>query len=163
MMNTPPPAAPEGRLTALVAWVALCFAAAAGGMFFSPDNWYAGLVKPVWQPPAWLFGPVWTVLYILMAVAAWLVWGEGGWRKQGRALGWFLGQWLCNALWTPLFFGLHRPGLALMDMVLLWLALVVTVVLFWRARRTAGILLLPYLAWVSFAAVLNFALWRLNP
>ena len=162
-MNTPPSTVTGRSLSAFAGWMALSFAAALTGVFVTMGEWYNGLVKPAWQPPGWLFGPVWTVLYILMAVAAWLVWSEGGWQKQGGVLGWFMAQWLLNALWTPLFFGLHRPGLALGDIILLWLTLVVTAVQFWRARRTAGMLLLPYLAWVSFAAVLNFALWRLNP
>ncbi len=97
-----------------------------------------------------------------MALAAWLVWREGGWRVQARALGLFLVQWLLNALWTPLFFGLHQPGFAFAEIMLLWLALSATCVRFWRIRRLAGVLLVPYLAWVSFAAFLNFTLWQLN-
>jgi tryptophan-rich sensory protein len=97
-----------------------------------------------------------------MAVAAWLVWREGGWKTQGRALGLFLLQWLLNALWTPLFFGLHRPGLAFAEIVILWLVLAATLASLWRVRKVAGVLLVPYLAWVSFAAVLNFTIWRLN-
>ena len=99
----------------------------------------------------------------MMAVAAWLVWSEGGWRRQRLPLALFCVQWLFNALWTPLFFGMHRTGAALLDIVLLWLTLCVTVLVFFRARRLAGWLLLPYLAWVSFAAFLNFTIWRLNP
>ena len=98
-----------------------------------------------------------------MAVAAWLVWREGGWKWQGLALGIFMIQWLLNALWTPLFFGMHRPGLAFAEIIALWLAITVTLLLFWRARPLAGLLLTPYLAWVSFAAFLNFTIWRLNP
>jgi tryptophan-rich sensory protein len=98
----------------------------------------------------------------MMAVAAWLVWRQGGWKAHRRALILFLLQWLLNALWTPLFFGLHRTGLAFADITALWLILAITVVGFWRVRRMAGMLLLPYLAWVTFAAALNFAIWRLN-
>ena len=127
-----------------------------------PDGWYAALHKPSWNPPAWVFGPAWSLLYILMAVAAWLVWREGGWKTQGRALGLFLLQWLLNALWTPLFFGMHRPGLAFAENVILWLVLAATLASFWRVRKVAGVLLVPYLAWVSFAAALNFTVWRLN-
>ncbi|NOT58574.1 MAG: tryptophan-rich sensory protein [Deltaproteobacteria bacterium] len=151
------------QVFALIAWLALCFAASSTAVFVSVDGWYAGLLKPSWNPPAWLFGPVWTLLYAMMAVAAWLVWREGGWREQARALRLFLLQWLLNALWTPLFFGLHRPGLAFAEIILLWLALVATLVSFWRVRKQAGVLLMPYLAWVSFAAALNFTIWRLNP
>ncbi len=149
-------------MLALVGWLALCFAASGTAVFVSVDGWYAGLLKPSWNPPAWVFGPVWTLLYVMMAVAAWLVWREGGWKEQGRALGLFLLQWLLNALWTPLFFGMHRPGLAFAEIILLWLALAATLVSFWRVRRPAGVLLMPYLAWVSLAAVLNFTIWRLN-
>ncbi len=99
----------------------------------------------------------------MMAVAAWLVWREGGWKVQGRALRWFLLQWMLNALWTPLFFGMHRAGLAFAEIIVLWFALLATLASFWLVRKVAGVLLLPYLAWVSFASALNFAIWRLNP
>jgi tryptophan-rich sensory protein len=147
---------------ALVGWLALCFAASLTGLFVSTNGWYAGLHKPSWNPPAWVFGPAWTLLYVLMAIAAWLVWREGGWKGQRLALGLFLLQWLLNALWTPLFFGMHRSGLAVAEIILLWLALAATLWSFWRVRRVAGVLLVPYLAWVTFAAALNFTLWRLN-
>lgn len=154
---------PVSRQTlALVGWLALCFAAYGTAVFVSVDGWYTSLLKPWWNPPAWVFGPVWTLLYAMMAVAAWLVWREGGWKEQGRVLGLFLLQWLLNALWTPLFFGMHRPGLAFAEIILLWLALAATLVSFWRVRKLAGVLLMPYLAWVSLAAALNFAIWRLN-
>jgi tryptophan-rich sensory protein len=146
----------------LIGWLVLCFAAAGTAVFVSTDGWYAALHKPWWNPPARLFGPAWTLIYITMAVAAWLVWREGGWKAQGRTLGLFLLQWLLNVLWTPLFFGLHRPGLAFAEIILLWLAIAATLVSFWRVRQVAGILLVPYLAWVSFAAALNFTIWRLN-
>jgi benzodiazapine receptor len=148
---------------ALLGWLALSFGAASSAVFITPGDWYAHLAKPAWNPPTWLFGPVWTTLYVMMAAAAWLVWRQGGWRRQRRALGLFLVQWCLNALWTPLFFGLHRPGLAFVEIVLLWLALLATTVSFWRVRVVASVLLWPYLAWVSFAACLNFTLWRLNP
>ena len=148
---------------ALAGWLALCFAASVTAVFVSTGGWYAELHKPSWNPPSWIFGPAWTLLYVMMAVAAWLVWREGGWRTQRLALGLFLLQWLLNALWTPLFFGWHRLGLAFAEIIILWLALAATVFSFWRVRRSAGLLLLPYLAWVSFAAALNFTIWRLNP
>lgn len=147
---------------ALAGWLALCFAAGGAASFISIDGWYGALNKPSWNPPAWLFGPVWTLLYAMMGVAAWLVWLVGGWKVQKRILALFLVQWGLNALWTPIFFGMHRIGLALLEISLLWLALSLTVIAFWRVRRDAGALLVPYLAWVSFAAVLNFTLWRLN-
>lgn len=143
-------------------WLALTFSAAATGVFVSSGGWYAGLVKPSWNPPDWVFGPVWTLLYAMMAVAAWLVWREGGWKVQKRALGLYVVQWALNALWTPLFFGLHRPGLAFAEILVLDLAVLATVLAFWRIRRTAGLLLVPYALWVAFATVLNFTIWRLN-
>jgi tryptophan-rich sensory protein len=140
-----------------------CFGAAALGGFFQPGEWYAQLQKPAWNPPNWIFGPVWTALYAMMALAAWLVWQRGGWAVQRWRLGLFVLQLVFNALWSPLFFGLRNPALAFADIVLLWLALLATVVSFWRERRVAGLLLAPYLAWVTFAAALNLTLWRLNP
>jgi len=148
---------------ALAGWLAVTFTAAAMGGFFLPGEWYARLQKPAWNPPNWLFGPVWTALYTIMAVAVWLVWRRGGFAGQRVALLLFLLQLLFNALWSPLFFGLHRPGLAFVDLLLLWLALLATVAAFGEARRLAGAMLLPYLAWVTFAGALNFAIWRLNP
>jgi translocator protein len=149
-------------LLALAGWLVLSFCAAAVGGFFMPGEWYAGLKKPSWNPPSWIFGPVWTALYTTMAVAAWLVWKRGGISGQRVALSLFLAQLFLNALWSPLFFGLRHPALAFADIVLLWLALLGTVTAFWSARPIAGALLLPYLAWVTFASALNFTLWRLN-
>jgi tryptophan-rich sensory protein len=150
------------QFLALTGWLGLCFAAAGTAAFVSTDGWYDGINKPEWNPPTWVFGPAWTLLYITMAIAAWLVWREGGWRVQGRALGLFVLQWVFNALWTPLFFGMHRSGLALIDILALWLTILATLIAFWRVRRAAGLLMLPYLAWVTFATALNFAIWRLN-
>lgn len=147
---------------ALLGWVALCFAAAATGAFVSTKGWYEGLLKPSWNPPAWVFGPVWTLLYAMMAVAAWLVWREGGWARQKKPLRLFLVQWALNAAWTPIFFGFHQIGPALAEIMLLWIMLVLTINAFVQVSRVAAVLLLPYLAWVSFATALNFALWRLN-
>jgi tryptophan-rich sensory protein len=155
---------PAGRQTlALVGWLALCLAASSTALFVSTGGWYADLHKPSWNPPSWIFGPVWTLLYVMMAVAAWLVWREGGWKTQGRTLGLFLLQWLLNALWTPLFFGMYRSGLAFAEIIMLWSVLAATLRSFWRVKKAAGVLLVPYLAWVSFAALLNFTIWRLNP
>lgn len=147
----------------LSSWLLACFAAAAMGGLFMPGEWYTSLQKPAWNPPGWIFGPVWTALYTMMAVAAWLVWRQGGWEKQRRPLLVFLAQLTLNALWTPLFFGLHWPGVAFAEILLLWLAIAATVAVFRPVSRTAMLLLVPYLAWVSFAAALNFTLWRLNP
>jgi tryptophan-rich sensory protein len=140
----------------------LCFGAAAFGGFFGPAEWYATLKKPAWNPPGWVFGPVWTALYTMMAVAAWLVWQRGGFASQRRPLTLFLAQLALNAAWTPLFFGLRLPGLAFAEIMVLWLAIAATLTSFRGVSRPAAWLLVPYLAWVTFAAALNFALWRLN-
>ena len=149
----------------LVGWLLLAFAAAAVGGLASVQarTFYAQLTQPAWAPPGWLFGPVWSVLYALMGLAAWLVWRRGGWRPARVALGLFVLQLVLNALWSWLFFAWHRGALAFVDIVLLWLLIVATVVSFWRQRPLAGALLLPYLAWVSFAAVLCYVTWQLNP
>lgn len=163
-MNTLTPPLPSGRpWIALTGWVLLCFAAASLGSFFMPGEWYASLRKPSWNPPSWIFGPVWTALYTMMAVAAWLVWRQGGWSRQRQPLLLFLAQLALNALWTPLFFGAHWMGVAFAEMILLWLAIAATLAAFQRVNRLAAGLLVPYLAWVSFAAFLNFTLWRMNP
>ncbi|MBN1945315.1 MAG: tryptophan-rich sensory protein [Bradymonadales bacterium] len=138
--------------------------AAIGGAVTGPAvrDWYPSVIKPSWTPPGWLFGPVWTLLYAMMAVAVWLVWRKLGWQGAKVALILFAVQLLLNSAWSILFFGLHRIDLALIDIGLLLAAIVATTVVFWKATPIAGILFLPYLAWVSFASALNFALWRLN-
>ncbi len=148
---------------ALAGWLVVCFGAAAFGAQFTPGAWYAGLTKPSWNPPNWIFGPVWTALYTMMAFAAWLVWRRAGWRNGALPLACFLLQLLLNALWSWLFFGRHNPALAVIEIGALWLAILTTVIVFRRITPLAAWLLVPYLAWVSFAAVLNFTLWRLNP
>lgn len=147
----------------LAGWLVACFGAASLGAFFMPGEWYASLNKPSWNPPAWIFGPVWTALYAMMAVSAWLVWKRGGFSGQRRPLTLFLGQLVLNAAWTPLFFGLHWTGVAFAEIILLWLAIAATAAAFYAVRSPAAWLLLPYLAWVTFAAALNGVLWRLNP
>ncbi len=127
-----------------------------------PDDWYNALQKPAFNPPGWVFGPVWAFLYLTMGIAAWLVWLKHGFRCGAAPLGLFAGQLLLNAIWSGLFFGMENPLLAFFDIVALWLALLATTVAFFRASAPAGWLMVPYLLWVSFAAVLNFELWRLN-
>jgi translocator protein len=146
----------------LAGWLALSFAAAFAGSRFMPGEWYASLAKPAWNPPSAVFAPVWTLLYAMMGIAAWLVWRQAGFREAALPLSLFLIQLVLNALWSYLFFGLHRPDLALLDIVTLWVAILVVLILFWRVAVPAGILLLPYLCWVGFASFLNFTLWRLN-
>jgi translocator protein len=141
----------------------VCFGAAALGAMFSPGTWYAQLVKPPLTPPNWVFGPVWTTLYLLMAVAAWRVWSLAGTLSRGaRPLGWFGLQLGLNALWSALFFGLQSPLVALVEIVLLWGAIAVTIAAFGKVSRLAAWLLVPYLTWVSLATYLNAGLWWLN-
>jgi tryptophan-rich sensory protein len=153
------------QIIGFLGWLAASFLAAfvGGAASVQAGPFYASLVQPAWAPPASVFGPVWTVLYALMAVAAWLVWRKGGFRAARGALTLFLVQLAVNALWSWLFFGWHRGALAFADILLLWLLIVATMVAFWRTRPLAGALLLPYLLWVTFAAALNWSVWHLNP
>ena len=149
----------------LIVLLILCFAVAGvGGLVTTPNipNWYADLAKPSWTPPDWVFGPVWSILYFTMAVAAWLVWRQASLAKATVPMAMFGIQLLLNALWSWLFFGLHSPSTAAVDIVLLWMAIAATTAAFWRQSTVAGILFVPYLAWVSFASVLNLAIWQLN-
>ena len=150
-------------LFALLAFVAACFLAAIPGAVFRPGGWYERLVKPRWRPPNWLFAPIWTVLYLTIAVSGWLVWREAGIAGAALPLAIFALQLLLNAAWTPLFFGLHRPDLAFLDIMVLWVSILATIVLFYPIHSGAALVLVPYLAWVSFAAALNFTVWRRNP
>jgi benzodiazapine receptor len=152
-------------LLALLGWLALCFAAAAVGGVASvgAQTFYAELMLPAWAPPAWVFGPVWTVLYGAMAVAAWLIWRCPASRQRRVALSLFVAQLALNTLWSWLFFGWRLGAWSAIEIVLLWLLIAATLVAFLRLRALAGALLVPYLAWVSFAAVLNWAVWRANP
>ncbi len=162
-LRTPPSS--TNPWLALAGWLTLSALAGALGAFASANakDFYATLVQPGWAPPAWLFGPVWTALYAMMAVAAWLVWRERGWTRASGALGLFVLQLALNALWSWLFFAWHRGGMAFADILALWLVLAATVVAFARIRRAAAWLLAPYLAWVTFATALNYAVWQLNP
>ena len=153
---------PVRSFAALAGWVVLSFAVAAVASLATPGEWYAGLRKPAWNPPNWLFGPVWTALYTMMAFAAWLVWHRGGWAEQARPLGTYLLQLGLNGLWSWIFFGWHRPGLAFAEILALWVTILLAIRAFAPVSRPAAWLLVPYLAWVTFAAALNLALWRLN-
>ncbi len=149
----------------LIGWLSLCFAGAAIGALASmrAGEFYGQLTQPSWAPPASLFGPVWTVLYALMAIAAWMLWREAGFRLHARPLTLFLVQLGANAAWTWLFFSWHQGAWALADIVLLTVLIATTLVAFWRAQKLAAVLLIPYLAWVSYATALNWALLKLNP
>jgi tryptophan-rich sensory protein len=132
------------------------FAAALPGAIWPVNGWYFGLAKPAWNPPNWLYGPVWTVLYVLIAIAAWRAW-----RARAPMTPWLV-QWTLNAAWTGIFFGAHAMGLAFAEICLLWLAIAWTILATMRIDRPAAAMMVPYLAWVSFAGALNFAVWRLN-
>jgi tryptophan-rich sensory protein len=150
---------------ALVGFLALCFAAAGlGGLATSRGlaGWYPSLRKPSWTPPDRVFGPVWTALYASMAVAAWLVWRARGLAGARVPLGLFALQLGLNVAWSVLFFALRSPGLAFGEVVLLWWAILATLLAFGRSSRAAAALMVPYLLWVTFASALNFAIWRLN-
>lgn len=153
------------QASGLVGWLLLVLAAAAIGGFASANagTFYGELVRPTWAPPGWLFAPVWSVLYGLMGISAWLVWRVRGFAGARNALLVFALQLAANALWTWLFFAWRQGGLAFAEILLLWMLIVATVGLFWRVSRLSAVLLLPYLAWVSFASALTWSMWRLNP
>jgi len=163
---TPPRMTPRSlssQWVGLLGWLLAAFAAGAVGAVAAVDaaSFYAQLSKPPWAPPAWLFGPVWSALYALMGVAAWLVWRAPG--STGVALGLFGAQLAFNALWSWLFFAWHRGALATVEVLVLLALIMATAAAFWRTSRLAALLLMPYLLWVSFASVLTWAVWRSNP
>jgi tryptophan-rich sensory protein len=149
----------------LLVFLVVCLGAGGlGAIATTPEieGWYRTLAKPAWNPPDSVFGPVWTTLFIMMAISAWLVWKPSGFFGAMWPLALFVVQLLLNIAWSWIFFGFHQPGWALAEIIVLWLAIVATVVAFFQHSRLAGWLLVPYLAWVSFACVLNFTIWRLN-
>jgi len=149
----------------LVGWLALCLAVGGAASIFplrAIPTWYAGLVKPPLNPPNQVFGPVWTVLYILMAVAAWIVWKTRPSACRTRGLRLFLVQLGLNFLWTWIFFGTHQIMTAFIDLLALWAAILLTLLTFKKMSTTAAWLLVPYLAWVTFAGYLNITIWHLN-
>jgi tryptophan-rich sensory protein len=153
------------QVAGLLGWLLLSFVTAAIGALASVQaaGFYAAMAQPAWAPPSAVFGPVWSLLYALMAIAAWLVWRRHGWHRHRVVLALFVVQLVANGLWSWLFFAWHLGAAAFVDIVLLWLLIAATLIGFWRVRAWAGALLLPYLAWVSFAAALNLAVWQLNP
>jgi benzodiazapine receptor len=152
-------------LIVFLLFVTGCFVVAGFGAFFtsgSVNEWYPMIRKPSWTPPSWLFGPVWTFLYLIMGIAGWMIWYKAGWDRASGALGLFAFQLVLNAAWSPLFFGLKNPLAGLLAIVPLWAAIFVTLLSFWKISQFAGLLMVPYWLWVSFATVLNFAIWRMN-
>lgn len=151
------------RYGSLIVFLGLVAFAAAGGIGFRPDAWYAALAKPAWNPPPWLFSPVWTTLYVMIAIAGWRVWrasGAGDARRLALAL--WVGQWLGNALWSWLFFGLHQPVWAMIDIAAMLVLVLVFIGVTWRFERIAAWLFVPYALWLAFAASLNGAIVMLN-
>ena len=147
----------------LFGFIAVNTLAASSGAFFRPGQWYDGLSKPSWRPPNWLFGPVWMVLYGMIAFSGWLVWRQEGFVGAPLALTLYAVQLILNALWSAVFFGMRRLGLAFVEMLFLWLAIVANILAFYQINENAALLLVPYLFWVSFAMMLNFDIWRRNP
>jgi benzodiazapine receptor len=148
----------------LIVFFAICLGAGGLGSFFTGDSvrdWYPGLRRPPGTPPSWVFGPVWTTLYVLMAISAWLVWRDYGWGARSALLI-FFAQLALNVAWSGIFFGSRLPGVALAEIVILWLAIVFNIFVFHGLQSTAALLLLPYLLWVTYATYLNFGIWRLN-
>lgn len=165
MTKTEPEQVRSRQWLVLFGMVTVCLGVGAiGGVITNSavQTWYPHLLKPGWTPPNWVFGPVWTVLYILMAVAAWLVWLRGPTTGVTRGLAVFVVQLGSNLLWSILFFGLRSPGAAFVDVLVLCCAVWLTLLLFWQVRQIAGVLLVPYALWVSYASVLNGAIWWLN-
>ncbi len=152
----------ERPLLSLLGWLALCFGVATFAAQFTPGDWYAGLARPPWTPPNWVFAPVWTALYVMMAIAAWVVWLRRRQHWARPALIAFVVQLLLNGLWSWLFFGQHAVGLALLDILLLVIVLTVTAGLFFHVSRAAGWLMVPYLLWVLYASTLNAGIWAMN-
>jgi tryptophan-rich sensory protein len=154
------------NISKLIVSILICeLAGLIGSLFTTPAilGWYAGIVKPALNPPSWIFAPVWTTLFVLMGIAAFLIWRKGWSRQDVRiALSIFIGQLVLNTLWSIIFFGLHNPGGAFIEIVFLWLAILTTIIVFARISRLVAWLLLPYIIWVSFAGYLNFAIWLLN-
>ena len=154
------------QIWTLVAFLVVCFGAAALGSYFTTPSipgWYESLNRPNWTPPNWVFGPVWSLLYLCMALAAWLVWRRLGFQGAWVPLSLFGLQLVLNVAWSVIFFGLRSPGWAFMEILSLAAAILATLVAFWVVTVWAGLLMVPYLMWVAFAAALNFAIWRMNP
>jgi tryptophan-rich sensory protein len=156
------PSTPQQVLSLGVIGIIVFGAAAFGNLLGGSMNtaWYRSLPRPDYAPPAWVFGPVWTLLYALMAVAAWLVWRERRRAKVALPLTIFAMQLVLNMFWSGIFFRLQAVGWAFVELVAIWIFIAATLVTFWRVSRPAAVLLLPYIAWVTFAGVLNFAIWR---
>jgi len=154
----------KNKIIRLIVSVFICqFAGIIGSVFTSPSipTWYASLSKPAFNPPSWLFAPAWITLYFLMGLSLYLVW-EKGLQKNKLAVSVFGLQLALNSIWSILFFGLQNPFLAFLEIIILWLAILASIILFYRIEKKAAYLLVPYIAWVSFATLLNYSIWMLN-
>lgn len=153
-------------ITGFLFFIGICFFTAWLGAQVSPGiapgEWYESINKPQWNPPAWIFGPVWTLLYAMMGTAAWIVWKNAGFGGAKIALTLFFTQLFLNGLWSQIFFGQQEIGWALAEIIALWAAIIVTTVYFFRQNKTAGWLMVPYILWVTFAGWLNYTIWILN-
>ncbi len=159
------PPSPKQRFLGVLIAVLVTLCAGLVGNLLGADaiaTWYASLEKPSWNPPNWIFGPVWTILYVLMGIAAYLVWEKTKDSSRRAALVVYGVQLFLNALWSIIFFTFKQPAIAFGEIVIMWITILATIILFWRIRPLAAALLLPYIAWVTFASVLNFAVWQLN-
>jgi tryptophan-rich sensory protein len=152
----------DGSWLGLLGFAAACFAAALSGAVFRPGDWYERLAKPWWRPPNWLFGPAWTVLYTMIAISGWLVWRKAGFAGAALPLAIYFVQLALNAAWSGVFFGMRRMDLAFYELCLLWLSILATILAFATVHQGAAWMLVPYLAWVSFAGLLNWTLWQMN-
>lgn len=150
------------KTVSLLLWIVTCSLAGIFGAQFEPGTWYELLQKPSWTPPDWVFPLVWPLLYIMMGISAWLLWRKERLSISDRPLRWFFVQLILNGLWSWIFFGMNLIAVGLAEILLLWLTLLFTILLFWNKNRLAGLLLIPYLLWVSYASALNFAIWQLN-
>jgi len=150
-------------LGGFLGFLGACFAAAASGAVFTPGPWYDALARPRWCPPNWLFAPAWAVLFLMIAIAGWLIWEKVGFSGGALALSLYALQLVLNAAWSGIFFGMRRMDLAFAELCLLWLSILACIIVFWPIDMRAALLMVPYLAWVSFAGALNVSLWRLNP
>lgn len=153
------------QVIGLIGWLLVTFMAAGIGSIASSKagTFHQQLIRPEWTPPAWIFAPVWMTLYLLISIAAWLVWRVQGFRATRIALSLYIIQLAINALWTWLFFVWRLGEIAFIEIIILWILILCTLIAFWRVRIINGVLLIPYLAWVSFASVLTYATWKLNP
>lgn len=164
MTTATPTHSPFKTIVALLGWLLLCYAVAGLGGYWtaqSVTSWYPTLAKPPYNPPAWIFAPVWTTLYTMMAVSVWMVWKSPSLTRH-KAIGIFLIHLALNLVWSLLFFGMQNPLFGLVDILALWLMVGVAIWMFWPISRWAGMLLVPYWLWVSFASVLNWQIWLLN-